>query len=336
MYYQLITILLVVTLIPEFSVRTVQGEEARESELIDVSKRLERSFEQSRNGSLRPNIIHNGIGKVERDIIISVLVVACVTPLLCGILMVACQLATQMKKKHIRKFCKKQGLARRDCNQSEGISKMGPLQLHNSFPVYINGLTREEMECYMNLTALAREQGMRANGSIGTNNPETGQIEGKESVPLTPPHIRIKPRIAIVYPSPTPSYVNTNGVFSPTERNTRNLYPPLPYNFRNDAPIFEMQPKNSTPRSPLSTPPQAKHRPSIRETPDRAVKKKKIDLLRQMTMSPPPSYTSKEVIKSMPCLSFPYKGSPCSNLNVSKSSVVKQKDRSASESDLST
>ena len=308
-------------------------------DIVGIDNRVEKSGD--RNETDKFGIQNEGIKEVERDIIISVLLIACITPIICGTIMLACQLCSQVKRKHInRRLGINQKQATEEFNDTlDIIRKMGPLQLHESFPQFINGISREEMECYMNRSAISREL-RRMNTNAMRNNPETGQIEGhEERIPVTPPHITMLPRIAVQYPSPVISTANTN-CCSPLEGFTKNLYPPLPFNFKNGTPMFTVPQRNSTPRSPKGGPTSPKPRPSIRETPGRARHERSMILLKQMTMSPPPSYglinENKDTIgKSLPCLLNSCRASPYTNLDLSMSGVSGMKDRSASESDIS-
>ena len=328
-----LVIIIFLLVVPEHSVGTV-------NDITGIIIRVEKSpNSRDRNETESIGIQNEGIHKVERDIIISVLIIACVTPIICGIIMLVCQLFTQVKRKHINRrlhINQKQVI---ECDDTlDIIRKMGPLQLHESFPQYINGITREEMECYMNLSAIERELGGYMNISAMRNNPKTGQIEGHEArIPVTPPHVTMLPRIAVQYPSPVISTANVNYHHSPLEELNYNLYPPLPFNFKNGTPMFPVLPKNSTPRSPIrATPP--KILPSIRETPGRSRHDRSVTLLKQMTLSPPPSYNlvnkKKDAIgKSLPCLLSSCRTS--SNTNLSVSGAADMKERSASESDIS-
>ena len=148
--------------------------------MTNVIEKRSESGDEERNQTAPEGVLFEGIGKVERDIIISVLVSACTVPVLCGFIMVICQLSTQVKKKHIRKRMKiKQQIEQSAYNDSLNVIRItGPIQLHESFPQYINGVPREEMECYMNRSAVEREIRGCINTNVLRNNPETGQIEG--------------------------------------------------------------------------------------------------------------------------------------------------------------
>ena len=326
-----------------FLINSPGGSEGAVNKLIGVANRVEKSSNRrDRNETGVYGIQNEGINEVERDIIISVLILACITPIICGSLMLACQLSSQVKRKHInRRLRINQQQVAEECNDTlDVIRKMGPLQLHESFPQFINGISREEMECYMNRSAIAREMRGYMSTSAMRNNPETGQVEGhEERMPVTPPHVTMLPRIAVQYPSPVMKAANTN-LYSPIEEFTYNLYPPLPVSFRNGTPIFTAPPKNSTPRSPKGATASPKPRPSIRETPGRSRHDRSITLLRTMAMSPPPNYNlidkNKDCIgNSLPCLLNSYRTSPYINLNLSMSGAGGMKDRSSSENDVS-
>ena len=317
-----------------------------QDEITNVIEKRSENGEEERNQTDPEDDLFEGIGKIERDIIISVLVSACIVPILCGAIMVFCQLCTQVKKKHLRKrmrIIKQHQIEHTTYNDSLNVIRMkGPIQLHESFPQYINGVPREEMECYMNRSAVERE--IRGCGSTNVlrNNPETGQIEGNIcSIPLTPPHTPI-PKIAIQFPSPVIGAPADTKYTSRLEESNNYLYPPLPSNFKQGSPMF---PKNSTPRSPTAGQQLSPgRRPSIRETPDRSTcHQRSLMLLRQITMSPPapPNYyllskKNRELTgKSLPCLFNEQKNYTSTNLNLSMSGAVTMKDRSASESDIS-
>ena len=317
-----------------------------EDEMANVIEKRSESGDEERNQTGPEDVLFEEIGKIERDIIISVLVSACIVPILCGVVMVICQLSTQIKKKHLRKRMrvKKQQIERSMYNDSLNVIRMmGPLQLHESFPQYINGVPREELECYMNRSAVEREVRVCGNTNVLRNNPETGQIEGDAcSVPLTPSLKTPIPKIAIQFPSPVVG-APADTLYNPRFEESNNfLYPPLPSNFKQGSPLFPMQPKNSTPRSPdrqqLSP---GQRRPSIRETPDRLTcHQRSVMLLKQITMSPPPSYylmsKNRELTgKSLPCLLHEQRTSTCTNINQSMSGAGTMKDRSSSESDIS-
>lgn len=312
--------------------------------MTNVIEKRSESGDEERNQTAPEGVLFEGIGKVERDIIISVLVSACTVPVLCGFIMVICQLSTQVKKKHIRKRMKiKQQIEQSAYNDSLNVIRItGPIQLHESFPQYINGVPREEMECYMNRSAVEREIRGCINTNVLRNNPETGQIEGDaRSVPLTPPQAIPIPMIAIQFPSPVIG-APADTQYSPRLEESNNyLYPPLPSNFKQGSPMFPMQPKNSTPRSPAGQQLSPGRRPSIRETPDRPTcHQRSLMLLRQITMSPPPSYhflskNRENIGTSLPCLLNELRHSANTNLNLSVSGAGTMKNRSASESDIS-
>ncbi|KAI6645931.1 hypothetical protein LOD99_13188 [Oopsacas minuta] len=304
------------------------------NQLTELPNKLEKRSELGERNQTEPKDIPEE--ELERDVIISVLIVAFIIPVIFGGIMLLCRLRTCIsKKRRVRKI--QQQVEENVYNDSlMVIRKMGPVQLHNSFPQFINGIAREEMQCYMNRSAIIREY---MNTSGMRNNPETGQIEGHEdSAPNTQPQIIPMPMIAIQYPSPVIGTSNNN-YNSPSEEFNNNLYPQLPLNFKNGSPMFPM-PKNSTPRSPTGVKMSPERRPSSRETPDRACHQKSLDLLKQITMSSPPNYylvnkNRDSVGKSLPCLLHGHKNSPYTGLNVNISGAVTMKDRSASESDIS-